>query len=120
MTGTHPLNPSADSKTGPGAGDMHGQYADGNLAVHPATSESLPARTLIVMRASKWQQNQTVYDPIEEGSLLDPGGAVLGNRDSNVVMEGRATVLGGTVTFSVGEVSTMTTIVMSLIGLEIH
>ena len=80
----------------------------GNLAVHPATSESLPARTLIVMWASEWQQDQTVYVLIDEGLLLDPGGASLGNRDSNVVMEGQVIVPGGTVTFSVGKVSTMT------------
>ena len=113
ITGTHLLNLSADSKVGSGAGDRHGQYADGNLAVHPETSEGLPARTLIVMWASEWQQNQTVYALIDEGSLLDPGGASLGNRDSNVVMEGQVTVPGGAVTFSVVKVSTMTTIVIS-------
>ena len=43
------MNLSADSKTGSGAGDRHGQYAD---AVHPVTSESLPARAMIVMWAS--------------------------------------------------------------------
>ena len=53
------------------------------------------------------------YALIDEGSLLDPGGASLGNRDSNVVMEGQVTVPGGTVTFSEGKVSTMTTIVIS-------
>ena len=52
FTRTHLLNLSADSKVGSGAGDRHGQRADGNLAVHPVTSESLPARTLIVMWAS--------------------------------------------------------------------
>ena len=113
FTRTHLLNLSADSKVGCGAGDRHGQHADGNLAVRPLTSESLPARTLIVMWASEWQQNQTVYALVDEGSLLDPGGASLGNRDSNVVMEGQVTVPGGTVTFSVGKVSTMTTIVIS-------
>ena len=105
------MNLSADSKTGSGAGDRHGQHAD---AVHPITSESLPARAMIVMWASEWHQNQTVYALIEEGSLLDPGGAGLGHRDSSVVMEGRVTVSGGIVTFSVGEESTMTTIVISL------
>ena len=113
FTRTHLLNLSADSKVGCGAGDRHGQHADGNLAVRPLTSESLPARTLIVMWVSEWQQNQTVYALVDEGSLLDPGGASLGNRDSNVVMEGQVTVPGGTVTFSVGKVSTMTTIVIS-------
>ena len=113
ITGSPLLNLSADSKVGSGAGERHGQYADGNLAVHPVTSESLPARTLIVMWASEWQQNQTVYALVDEGSLLDPGGASLGNRDSNVVMEGQVTVPGGTVTFSVVEVRTMTTIVIS-------
>ena len=62
----------------------------------------------------EWHQNKTVYALIEEGSLLDPGGAGLGHRDSSVVMEGRVTVSGGTVTFSVEEVSTMTSIVISL------
>ena len=61
-----------------GIWSRHGQYADGNLAFHPATSERLPARTLIIMSASEWQQNQTVYALIDEGSLLDPAVQVLG------------------------------------------
>ena len=107
-TGTHLLNLSADSKVGSGAGERHGQSADGNLAVHPVTSESLPARTLIGVASEP-----NGYVLIDEGSLLDPGGASLGNRDSNVVMEGQVAVPGGTVTFSVVKVSTMTTIVIS-------
>ena len=66
------------------------------------------------MWASEWQQYQTVYALTDEGSLLDPGGASLGNKDSNAVMDGQVTVPGGTVTFSVEKVSTMTTIVISL------
>ena len=66
------------------------------------------------MWAREWQQNQMVYALVEEGSLLDSGGAGLWNKAFNVVMEGQVTVTDGTVTFSAGEVSTMTTIVILL------
>ena len=48
------------------------------------------------MWALEWQQNQTLYALIGEGSLLDSGGAGLGNKDSNVVMEEEVTVPDGT------------------------
>ena len=66
-------------------GRRHGHCADGSLVVHPVTPESIPGRTLVVVLAPEWQQNQTVSALIDEGSLLDSSGnflAGLGNRDS--------------------------------------
>ena len=114
ISGTHTLNLSTNSKAGSGAGDRHRQYADVSLVFHPATSESIPVRTLAVMWTPEWQQNRTVHAVIDEGSLLDSGGAGLGNNDVNVVMEEQITIPDGAVIFSAGKVSAMTTIVILL------
>ena len=95
---------------------MHGQYADGSLAVHPVTSENIPGRTLVVVLTPELQQDQTVYVLIDAGSVLDSSGnslAGLVNSDSNFAVAEQVIVPNGTVIFRAGEVSTTTTIVIS-------
>ena len=116
INGTHTVNLHTNSNVGSGTGGMHGQYADGSLVVHPVTSENIPGRTVIVVLAPEFQQNQTVSALVGERSVLDCSGnslAGLVNSDSNVAVAEQVVVPNGTVTFPPGEVRTTTTIEIS-------
>ena len=116
ISGTTAVNLHTNSNAGSATRGMHGQYADGSLVGHPVTSENIPGRTSVVVLAQEWQQDQTVFVLIDEGSVLDSSGnslAGLVNSDSNFAAAEQVIVPNGTVSFRVGEESTTTTMVIS-------
>ena len=60
--GTRTVDLCTNSVAGSAAGCAHAEYADGSFAVHPAISEDVSWRTLVVVLDQELHPNQTVLD----------------------------------------------------------
>ena len=105
----------SNSVGGSGAGCAHAENAEGSFAVHPASSETVSWRTLVVVD-QELHPNQTVYVVMDAGAVLDPGGKTfvgLAGRVVNCAVAEQVVVPNDTVPFPAGEASPTTTMVVS-------
>ena len=117
IKGTHVVIYVQNSNAGSGTGSMPGRHEDSSLAVHPVPSENIPGRPLVVVLGPGLQQRQTKNVLIDTGARLDSGGnsfVSLADSDPNFAVTEQGIVPTGTVTFQEGEISTTTTIAISL------
>ena len=98
------------------AGCAQAQHADGSFAVHPATSENVSWRTLVLVLDQEVHPNLTVDVLVDARATLDSSGKPfvgLTGSDFNFAVMEQVIVPNGTVTFPAGEAGTTTTIVVS-------